>query len=135
MRIQRAVVAAASAALVLAASAPAHAAIAAAVPGSFAAGFATPVVVAAQGETVTFVNADAAPHNFVADGVYLSKKDAKKSRWCSGYTLKTCPLFWSPTIAAGETTGVEGLERLEAGKQYPFFCSLHPGMKGTLVIR
>ncbi len=135
MRLTGAAVAAVSTALVLAASAPAHAAVAAAVPGSFAAGFATPVVVAAQGEAITFANADAAPHNLVADGVYLSKKDAKKSPWCSAFTAKTCPLFWSPTIAAGETTEVEGLERLEAGKQYPFFCSVHPGMKGTLVVR
>ncbi len=135
MRPTSAVVAAASAALVLAVPVPARAAVAAAVPGSFAAGFATPVVVAAQGEGITFVNADAAPHNFVADGVYLSKKDAKKSPWCSAFTPKTCPLFWSPTVSAGETTEVEGLERLEAGKQYPFFCSVHPGMKGTLVIR
>ena len=135
MRPLRASVVAASAALVLAAAAPAQAAVAAAVPGSFLAGFATPVVVAAQGEGITFANADAAPHNFVADGVYLSKKDAKKSPWCSAFTPKTCPLFWSPTIAAGETTEVEGLERLEAGQQYPFFCSLHPGMKGTLVVR
>ncbi len=135
MRSRRVLVAAAAAALVLAAAVPAHAAVAAAVPGSFVAGFATPVVVAAQGEAITFANADAAPHNFMADGVYLAKKDAKKSKWCSAYTLKTCPLFWSPTIAAGETTEVEGLERLEAGKQYPFFCSVHPGMKGTLVVR
>ena len=134
MRARRILVAAASAALVVAASAPAHAAVAAAVPGSFAAGFATPVVVAPPGQGITFVNADPAPHNFIADGVYLPKKDAKKTKWCSAYTAKTCPLFWSPTIAAGETTAVEGLERLESGKQYPFFCSVHPGMKGTLVV-
>lgn len=135
MRAVRAAVAAASVALVLGASAPAHAAVAAAVPGSFAAGFATPVVVSAPGEAITFVNADPAPHNFVADGVYLSKKDAKKSEWCTSFTTKTCPLFWSPTIASGETTEVEGVDRLESGKRYPFFCSVHPGMKGTLVVR
>lgn len=128
-------VAVAAAALVAGTALPAHAAVAAAVPGSFAAGFATPVVVAAQGEGITFVNSDVAPHNFIADGVYLTKKDAKKSEWCTAYTAKTCPLFWSPTIAAGETTEVEGLERLEAGGRYPFFCSVHPGMKGTLVVR
>ncbi|HEX2058872.1 MAG TPA: plastocyanin/azurin family copper-binding protein [Actinomycetota bacterium] len=135
MRARAFAVAAAAAALVVATSVPAHAALAAAVPGSFAAGFATPVVVAAQGEGITFANTDIAPHNFIADGVYLSKKDAKKTKWCSAYTVKTCPLFWSPTIAGGETTEVEGLERLEAGGQYPFFCSVHPGMKGTLVVR
>lgn len=135
MRAIRYIVAAASAAVVLAPSAPAHAAVAAAVPGSFVAGFATPVVVTAPGEAITFANADPAPHNFVADGVYLSKKDAKKSPWCTSFSAKACPLFWSPTIAAGESTEVAGVERLEAGQQYPFFCSVHPGMKGTLVVR
>src|SRR5918997_3517019 len=119
MRAIRATVAAASAALVLAAPAPAHAAVAAAVPGSFAAGFATPVVVTAPGEAITFANDDPAPHNFVADGVYLPKKEAKKAKWCSAFTAKTCPLFWSPTIAAAETTAVEGVDGLESGQQYP----------------
>ena len=128
-------VTAAVAALSLALAAPAHAAVAAAAPGGFLAGFATPVVTAAQGEAVSFVNGDVAPHNFVADGVYLSKKAAKKARWCTAYTTKNCPLFWSATVTAGETADVEGVEGLEAGKQYPFFCTVHPGMKGTLVIR
>ncbi len=126
---------AAAAAVLLAVPAPAHAAVAAAAPGGFLAGFATPVVTAAQGEAITFANADVAPHNFVADGVYLSKKDSKKARWCTAYTPKNCPLFWSATITAGETADVEGVERLEAGKQYPFFCTVHPAMKGTLVVR
>jgi plastocyanin len=109
MRARTPFAAAAAAALVLAAPGPAHAAVAAAVPGSFAAGFATPVVVAARGEGITFANTDVAPHNFIADGVYLSKKDAKKSKWCSAYSSKTCPLFWSPTISSGESTEVQGL--------------------------
>ena len=121
--------------LALSASAPAVAATAAAGPGGFAAGFATPVVVAAQGEDITFVNADVAPHDFVADGVFLSKKAGKKAEWCSGFRPGTCPLFWTPTITAGETTDVFGLEKLKSGQQYPFFCSRHPGMKGTLIIR
>lgn len=135
MRTRRTGIVAGGAALLLASATPAHAAIAAAGPAGFAAGFATPVVVAAPGETITFVNGDVAPHNFIADGVYLTKKDAKKSPWCTAYTSKTCPLFWSETITAGEQTEVQGVERLESGKQYPFYCSVHPGMKGTLVIR
>lgn len=136
MRSKRStLVAALGAALVLAAATPTHAAVAAAAPGGFVAGFATPVVTAAQGEAITFVNADVAPHNFVADGVYLDKKDAKKSRWCTAYTAKGCPLFWSATITAGEETDVEGVERLESGTEYPFYCTVHPSMKGTLVIR
>jgi plastocyanin len=134
-RTRRTLVAALGAALVLTAATPAQAAVAAAAPGGFLTGFATPVVTAAQGEAITFANADIAPHNFVADGVYLSKKDAKKSRWCTAFTPKSCPLFWSATITAGEQTEVEGIERLESGTEYPFYCTVHPSMKGTLVIR
>lgn len=136
MKISKlALVGPAAAALVLSASAPASAATAAAGPGGFAAGFATPVVVAAQGEDITFVNADVSPHDFVADGVFLSKKAGKKAEWCSAFRPGTCPLFWSPTITAGESTEVFGLEKLKSSQQYPFYCSRHPGMKGTLVIR
>jgi plastocyanin len=117
------------------AAAPARAATAAAGPGGFAAGFATPVVVAARGEAVTLVNADIAPHNFVADGTYLPRKVAKKTTWCSAFTPTTCPLFWSPTATTGESAEVQGLERLTAGGQYAFHCMIHPGMRGTLVIR
>lgn len=114
---------------------PAHAAVAAAAPGGFAAGFATPVVVVAKGEALTFANADVAPHNVTAVDAFLSKKDAKKSKWCTAFDKGKCPLFWSPTITAGEQTEVQGLDRLEPGKQYAFICTLHPNMKGTLVAR
>ncbi len=124
------------AAVVLVLAAPAASAgVAASGPGGFAAGFATPVVVIAEGEGITYANADIAPHNVVADGLFLSKKAAKKARWCSAFDKGTCPLFWSPTITAGETTEVEGLEVLESGNQYPFLCTLHPGMKGTVIVR
>ncbi|MGH2753119.1 MAG: cupredoxin domain-containing protein [Actinomycetota bacterium] len=118
-----------------AAPTPANAAVALAGPGGFAAGFLTPVVVAAEGEAITFVNTDISPHDFVADGVFLPRKPAKKAPWCSGFRRGKCPLFWTPTITAGETTEVSGIEFLKAGEQYPFYCSRHPGMKGTLIIR
>jgi plastocyanin len=129
------IVAVLAASLVAAGAAPAHAAVAAAGPGGFAAGFATPVVVVAKGEDLTFVNGDVAPHNVTAVDAFLSKKDAKKTKWCSGFDKGKCPLFWSQTITAGQQTPVEGLDRIEAGKQYAFICTLHPGMKGTLVAR
>ena len=113
----------------------AHAAVAAAGPGGFAAGFATPVVVVAKGESLTFANGDVAPHNVTAVDAFLSRKDAKKAKWCSAFDKGKCPLFWSPTITAGEQTEVEGLDRIEPGKQYAFICTVHPNMKGTLVAR
>ncbi len=121
--------------LALASPAPASAAVAATVPGSFVAGFATPVVIAAQGEAITYTNADVARHNVIALDVFLSKKLAKKTEWCSGYDKGKCPIFWSDTIGAGASTDVRGLENLESGKRYAFFCSVHPNMTGTLIIQ
>lgn len=133
--MRRIIVGLAAASLITGLTAPAHAALAAAGPGGFAAGFATPVVVVAPGEELTFVNGDVAPHNITAIDAFLSKKDAKKSKWCSAFDKGKCPLFWSPTITAGEQTTVEGLDRIVPGKQYAFICTLHPGMKGTLIAR
>lgn len=104
-------------------------------PGGFLAGFVPPVVVVAPGEGITYMNADIAPHNFIADGHFLKKKQAKKAKWCSGYDKGKCPLFWSPTITLGSSTEVLGLEYVQSGESYGFYCSIHPGMKGTLIVR
>lgn len=121
------------AALTLGTIAPANAVVAAAAPGSYVAGWATPVVVAQSGGDVTVVNDDVAPHNFIASENYLPPKTARKTPWCSAFKKKSCPLFWSETITIGETTTVQGLETIASG-QYPFFCSIHPGMTGILAI-
>ena len=102
--------------LILGSAAPAQAAVAVTAPGGFVAGFVPPVVV-------------------IAEGDFASKKLAKKSPWCSGFDRGKCPLFWSPTITTGESTEVQGLGGVKSGQQYAFFCSLHPGMKGTLIVR
>lgn len=121
--------------LVVAGATPAKAAVAVTGPGGFLAGFIPPVVVIAPGEDITYANADIAPHNFIAYEAFMTKKQAKKAPWCSGYDKGKCPLFWSDTITAGQQTEVLGTQNLESGKQYAFYCSLHPGMKGTLVVR
>ena len=126
----------AAACLVLVGAPPATAATAVVTaPGGFAAGFLPPVVVIAPGEDITYVNADIAPHDFVAYESYMTKKQAKKAPWCSGFDRGKCPLFWSQTITAGQSTEVLGLENVESGAQYTFYCSRHPGMKGTLIVR
>ena len=125
----------AAAALLLGGATPAHARVAMAGPGAFLSGFATPVVVTSPGGQITFFSNDVAPHNFVAEDVFLTKKQAKKAEWCSSYSKGKCPLFWSATIGAGEQTEVLGLEYVESGTRYRFFCSLHPSsMRGTLVV-
>ena len=116
-------------------AAPARAAVAVTGPAGFVAGFVPPVVVVAPGEAITYANVDIAPHNFIAYESYMNKKQAKKAPWCSGYDKGKCPLFWSETITAGETTEVRGTEYLKPGQQHAFYCSLHPGMKGTLIVR
>lgn len=121
--------------LALLAPTQAQAAVAVTGPGGFVAGFLPPVVVVAPGEGITYANADVAPHNFIAQDSFMTKKQAKKAKWCSGYDKGKCPLFWSPTISLGNTTEVLGLENLKSGETHVFYCSLHPGMKGTLIVR
>jgi len=121
--------------LVLGITAPASAAEVVTAPGGFLAGFIPPVVVIAEGEGINYTNADVAQHNFVAADAFLSKRAAKKAKWCSGFDKGRCPLFWSPTIATGEAAEVSGLQRVKAGDQYEFLCTLHPNMTGTLIVR
>ena len=121
--------------LVFALPAPVQAAVAASGPGGFAAGYVTPVVVIEKGEGITYYNADVPQHDFVALDAFVPKKAARKAKWCSGYGKGKCPLFWSPRIGAGQSTEVLGLERVKPGAQYTFFCTIHPNMTGTLIVR
>jgi plastocyanin len=70
-----------------------------------------------QGEEITFQNLDLVDHDVVADG-----------RGPDGQ-----PLFRSALVARGGSAVVAGTEFLATGS-YPFFCSIHPSMKGTLAI-
>jgi plastocyanin len=121
--------------VVLALGGPAAAAVVATGPGGFQAGYLPPVVVVAPGENLDYSNFDVASHSVVAADAYVPRKKAKKVKWCSGFDKGKCPLFWSPAIGVGETTSVLGLERVQSGTQYGFLCTLHPNMKGTLVVR
>ena len=38
-------------------------------------------------------------------------------------------------IGFGQTAAVEGTDRLAAGETYDFLCSIHPGMRGQLIVR
>lgn len=72
-----------------------------------------------QGDVATFTNpsGSSAPHNVYASG-----------RGPDGG-----PLFFSETIYPDSDTPVPGTQYLGSGS-YPFVCTLHPGMAGTLQV-
>ncbi|MFL5884922.1 MAG: hypothetical protein ACJ77M_07620, partial [Thermoleophilaceae bacterium] len=88
-------------------------------PGAVYTTYATPVATASKGGSLSFVNLDAPAHDVTAD---QKGPDGK-------------PLFHSALAGLGEVAPVEGLDRVESGKSYGFFCSIHPGMHGTLLVR
>lgn len=97
---------------------PAGSAIVAA-PGAASTTYATPVMVAQHGAAVSFANFDIAQHDVTA----VEKGPNGK------------PLFQSPLIGLGQTTEVDGTDQLSAGRTYDFLCSIHPGMRGQLIVR
>jgi plastocyanin len=74
---------------------------------------------AEKGGALSFVNLDAPQHDVTSDEKGADGK----------------PLFYSRLGGIGEVVPVEGLDNVQPGKQYGFFCSLHPGMRGTLIVR
>ncbi|HYZ92395.1 MAG TPA: plastocyanin/azurin family copper-binding protein [Actinomycetota bacterium] len=109
--------------------APAEALVAVAAPDKQ---YVTKTIVAPVGGPVVLANADVQPHNVIAFRKYLSKK--AKRPWCAYYPKGNCPIFWSETIGNGQVTQVQGLDNVKSGTDYTFFCSIHPAMKGTLVV-
>jgi plastocyanin len=78
----------------------------------FSTGYVIPDVTIDPGEKVTFLNPDIAPHDV---------------------TSEEAGLFASKTVGTGSEVPVEGTDGLAQGT-YPFICSLHPFMKGTLTV-
>jgi plastocyanin len=103
-------------------------------PGAQFHGYAAPVVVTQKRGTVTYVNLDIAPHNVVQDPRADGVAGPKKKPWCKAFRKRACPVFWTKQIAIGQQTNVLGLESVKPGKTYSFYCTLHPGMRGTLVV-
>jgi plastocyanin len=104
-------------------------------PGGPFVGYTVPVMVAAKGDTITYVNADAFPHDVIA------RHTGPETDWCLAAGIKDklpgvqgCPLFWSSLIGVAQQTPVLGLENIEPGAIYSFFCSIHANMEGTLVV-
>jgi polyvinyl alcohol dehydrogenase (cytochrome) len=100
-------------------------------------GYLTPEVVVQKGGSLSYANFDVVRHNVVqdvnADGHGLKRKKAERTRWCKQFPLGKCPMFWSKLIGLTQQENVLGVSALKSGT-YSFFCTLHPGMKGKLVV-
>ena len=97
-------------------------------------GYATPAMVVEKGGELSYTNFDIVQHDVVHDVAVDGVANKKKSRWCKRFKRKECPLFWSPRAGLGDTVAVKGLGNVSPGEVYSFFCTLHPGMKGNLVV-
>ncbi|MBV8985774.1 MAG: PQQ-binding-like beta-propeller repeat protein [Acidimicrobiia bacterium] len=86
-------------------------------PGAYVSTYLTPAMAVRVGQPLDFVNADLPQHDVVA--VDLGPDGQ--------------PLFRSKLIGLGEVATVDGTNRLTPGKTYTFYCSIHPGMRGTLI--
>lgn len=104
-------------------------AVAVAGPQGATAGFVSKVAVAAQGQALTFVNADVSGHT-------LTSKATKKKlvRYGKKVYVTYVPLFDSDGVNAGGTADVKGVKTLKPGT-YDFYCAMHTGMTGKLIVK
>lgn len=129
MRVKRFGVAAVLACMSLGAMSGAGAVVALTQPGSTVSGYTTPVVFHRAGAELTYTNLDIDAHDVVSDDNSLDGAPPH----CFQFPPGGCPLFYSPLIGLGETSPVYGADLVEPGL-YGFYCSVHPWMRGTLVV-
>jgi plastocyanin len=97
-------------------------------------GFLTPVVVIQKGGSITYTNVDLERHNVVQDVNADGAHGSAKAKWCGLFPKGRCPIFYSALIGLGQSEPVQGLSAVKPGQVYTFYCTLHPGMKGHLVV-
>jgi hypothetical protein len=84
-------------------------------PTSYSSTYYTPIaVVRAGAERLSFTNLDLQRHDV-------------------DHKTNGTPLFESDLASLGQTVPVRFHAHLQSGKTYPFFCTLHRGMFGTIV--
>jgi plastocyanin len=103
--------------------------LAVAPPEGAVVGFALPQAVSLQGQALSFLNADVVAHTLTS--VATKPKRIKYGK--RYYTIRV-PLFDSGSVASLATGDVKGVSGLKPGS-YAFYCTLHTGMKGTLVVQ
>ena len=89
----------------------------------------TPNVSISAGESLEFQNLDVVSHDVTSKDTYRPKRKKGQKRRPPPQLL-----FRTDLIGFGETAPVSGAERLKPGRSYPFFCSLHPSMSGTVTV-
>ncbi len=104
-------------------------------PGGTSYGYLTPAMVAPVGGPVTYTNADIVKHDVVHDPRADGISGPANQPWCKRYPKGACPVFWSEQIGVGESTPVLGLDNVESGTAYTFYCTIHPNMTGTVTVR
>jgi plastocyanin len=94
-------------------------------PQGSATNYLTPQVLTTAGSVVSLTNLDQTTHDVTSRDTRTVVVKKKK---------KKVPLFSSPIVAGGQTAAIPGTEDLKPG-DYDFYCSLHPGMTGTLTVQ
>ena len=103
-------------------------ALAVAGPEAAVVGFLSPEVIAVQGQAVQFLNADTVGHTITS----VASRPVRIKYGKKYYTMRV-PLFDSGSVGSFALGVVKGANTLKPGS-YPFYCSVHTGMKGTLVV-
>lgn len=104
-------------------------ALAVAPPQGAVVGFAGPYAVAVQGQALSLLNVDTVAHTITS----VASKP-KRIKYGKKYFTIRVPLFDSGSIAGAAVGDVKGVAGLKPGS-YAFYCSMHTGMKGTLVVK
>lgn len=103
--------------------------LAVAPPQGAVVGFALPEAVVLQGQALSFLNADVVAHTLTS----VATKP-KRIKYGKKYFTIRVPLFDSGSVSSLGNADVKGVTGLKPGS-YAFYCSMHTGMKGTLVVQ
>jgi plastocyanin len=104
-------------------------AVAVAGPEAATAGFVSRAVVSVQGQALSFANGDVAGHTLTSKAT-----KPKKVKYGKKYYIIQVPLFDSDSVNGGAVGDVKGVTSLKPGT-YDFYCSLHTGMTGQLMVQ
>jgi plastocyanin len=116
-------------AFALVAAPPASAATIVSGPLAAASGYLTPNTTIGAGESVDYMNLDLVAHDVTSEAIYRPKRKRGKPR------PSPRALFRSELIGFGQSSALTGIERAKPGQTYPFYCSIHPSMLGSVTVR